>query len=297
MKINLYVGGKRSAVESAEAKNIVERFERESDGNEVCKIDMSCRSWKKEAIDELEPFLKKIAKPVRFVDLADIIAGRMTDEGLEVTKRLAKVFEASDLVEIELSDNAMGPRGLLRVESLFKNSNLERLYLSNCGLSAESMGILKEHFLADNGRIAKVLTELVLDKNMIGVDGAKLVGEFLPHCKKLEYFSYNGCRPIKEGTKHLCEGIDGLAKDCQPALRRIDMEDCTFGSGEDDAIFPFSEALKKCHQLRNLNMKDGDLELDGLELLIGALKTARVKLTHLYLGTCIFEVKLGVEKF
>jgi Ran GTPase-activating protein 1 len=297
MKITLFVGGKRSAVLSAEAKTIVERFELESEGNEVYKIDMSCRSWKKEAIDQLEPFLKKIAKSVRFVDLADIIAGLMTDEGLHVTKTLAKVFEASDLVEIDLSDNAMGPRGLLRVGSLFTNSNLERLYLSNCGLSAESMGMLKTFFLDDNGRIAKALTELVLDKNMIGVEGAKLVGEFLPHCKNLEYFSYNGCRPIKEGTKHLCEGIDGLATDCQPVLRRIDMEDCTFGSGEDDAIFPFSKALKKCHQLQNLNMKDGDLEQNGLELLVGALKTARVKLTHLYLGTCILEVKLGVDFF
>jgi len=207
----------------------------------------------------------------------------MTDEGLEVTVQLAEIFEESDLLEIGLSDNAMGPRGLLRVESLFANSHLQRLYLSNCGLSFESMEMLKKSLVADDGRIANSMSELVLDRNMMGVDGARVVGEFLPLLKKLEYFSYQGCRPTDVGTKFLCEGILGLTKECQPVLRRIDMEDCTFGETEDDAIFPFSEALKKCPQLTYLNIIDGAIELEGLELLLNALKIARVKLSHLYL--------------
>ena len=286
MRIALFVGGKRSAVEAEEAKSIASRFKRESNGKTVYKIDMSCRSWGNEAIDEIEPFLNEVGPSVAFVNLADIIAGRMTKEGLAVTARLAKAFESSNLTEIELSDNAMGPRGLERVESLFSNSSLQRLYLSNCGLSGESMAMLKSFLSADDKRIAKSLKELVLDKNMIGADGAKVVGEFLPDCKKLEYFSYNGCRPIKEGTKFICDGIKGLTNDCQPALRRIDMEDCTFGSKENEAIGPFAEAMKKCSQLRYLNMKDGDLKQDGLKLLVDAMETANARLTHLYLGTC-----------
>jgi Ran GTPase-activating protein 1 len=286
MRVNLYVGGKRIAVQAEEAASIVERFERESKGNEVYKLDMSCRQWKGEAFDILKPFLEKVASTVRFLNVADIIAGLMTDEGLHVTETLAKVFESSNLNEIDLSDNAMGDRGLLRVESLFTNSNLQRLYLSNCGLSAKSMEMLKDSILADDGRIAKSLTELVLDKNMIGVDGAKVIGEFLPKCKKLEYFSYNGCRPIKDGTKYICEGLRGLTQeDSQPVLSRLDMEDCTFGSEEDDAIIPFAEVLKKCSQLSYLNIKDNDLGVDGLKLLVDALTTSRAKLTHLYLGT------------
>jgi Ran GTPase-activating protein 1 len=290
MKISLFVGGKRSSLDAKGAKDIVERFKRESNGKEVIKVDLSCRSLKNEAIDQIEPFLQTIAKSVRFVDLADIIAGLMTDEGLQVTERLAKIFEASNLLDIDLSDNAMGPRGLLRVESLFSNSHLQRLYLSNCGLSAESMEMLKISVLKDDGRIAKSLTDLVLDKNMIGVEGAKLVGELLAHCKNLEYFSYNGCRPISDGTTYLCEGIRGLVQDCTPVLRRIDMEDCTFGEGEEeDAIVPFCEALKKCHQLSQLNMKDGELGVAGLELLVGALNTSKAKLTHLYLGRSLLD--------
>ena len=275
-------------MEEDEAKTILARFEKQSNDKSVVKVDLSCRSWKKASLLIIKPLLEKVAKDVRFVDLADVIAGLMTDEGLGVTETLAKVFEGSDLAEIDLSDNAMGPRGLLRVESMFLNSHLERLYLSNCGLSAESMEMLKSFVLADDQRIAKSLKELVLDKNMIGVDGAKVVGEFLPECVNLEYLSYNGCRPIADGTKHLCDGILGLASNCEPSLVRLDMEDCTFGGDDEHAIGPFSQALKKCRQLRYLNMKDGDLGCEGLQLLTEALAASKAKLTHLYLGKSSF---------
>jgi hypothetical protein len=131
---------------------------------------MSCRQWKGGAIDILKPFLEKVSSTVCFLNVADVIAALMTEEGLNVTETLANVFESSNLNEIDLLHNAMGDRGLLRVESLFTTSNLQRLYLSNCGLSAASMEMLKDSVL-----IAKSLTEVVLDKNMIGVNGAKVI--------------------------------------------------------------------------------------------------------------------------
>ena len=287
-KIILFVGGKRIAVEPTEAESIVERFERESNGNSVHKVDLSCRQWRRESIDILAPFLIQHSESVQYVDLADVIAGLMTDEGLEVTERLSETFEKSNLIEIDLSDNAMGPRGLSRVDLLFANSSLQRLYLSNCGLSGESMEILNTYFSKDDERIANSLKDLVLDKNMIGVDGAHTVSEFLARCKGLEYFSYNGCRPTKKGTKFICQGLVGLTNDNIPALRRLDLEDCTFGTGENDtdAILPLSEALARCSQLRHLNITDGGLEVDGLRLLVEALTQSKAKLTHLYLGTC-----------
>jgi Ran GTPase-activating protein (RanGAP) involved in mRNA processing and transport len=67
------------------------------------------------------------------------------------------------------------------------------------------------------------------------------------------------------------------------------MEDCTFGEGEEDVIAPFCKALKKCHHLHHLNMKDGELGVAGLELLVGALNTSKAKLMHLYLGRSLLE--------
>lgn len=108
MKIVLYVGGNRAAVEIDEANAIDARFKREAEENTVYKVDLSCRQWKRESLDIIAPHLKSQSKSVRFVNLADVIAGLMTDEGLGVTELLAETFESSDLFEIDLSDNAMG---------------------------------------------------------------------------------------------------------------------------------------------------------------------------------------------
>mmetsp|Transcript_22802 Transcript_22802/g.42384 ORF Transcript_22802/g.42384 Transcript_22802/m.42384 type:complete len:418 (+) Transcript_22802:41-1294(+) len=287
MKIILRVGGPRAAVELAEANQIVERFQSESEGNTVVGVDLSCRQWKQESLDQVETFLAGVAGDVRYLKIDDIIAGLNTDEGLSVTEKLANVFDKADLLEINLNDNAMGPRGLGRVGSLFANSNLQRLYLSNCGLSHHSMIQLHDYIMADNGRVAKSLRELVLDKNMIGAEGAEQVAKFLPHCKNLETFSYRGCRPIKAGTKHIAEGLLALSESTEePAISHLDLEDCTFGSGDDedeDAIAPFAKALGKFKHLRFLNMKDGDIGCGGLSLLLDALKTSNARLTDFLL--------------
>lgn len=286
MKIVLYVGGKRVAVEPDEATAIDARFKREAEENTVYKVDLSCRQWKRESLDIIAPNLNSQSKSVRFINLADVIAGLMTDEGLGVTQLLAETFESSELFEIDLSDNAMGPRGLVRSEAFFANSSLQRLYLSNCGLSAESMNLLNDYFNRDNGRIFKSLRELILDKNMIGEEGARIVGQFLPRLENLDYFSFNGCRPKPQGTKFLCDGLMELTEKTQCVLRRIEMEDCTFGSGEEatDPIIPFCSAIEKCSQLQHLNINEGSLEVDGIKRLVSALKRGRVRLTHLSLG-------------
>ena len=211
----------------------------------------------------------------------------MTEEGLEVTQSLAETFETADLIEIDLADNAMGPRGLSRVKSMFQNSSLQRLNLGNCGLSAESMELLKTYVLADDKRIANGLTDLVLDRNMMGPDGAKVVGEILPHCKKLKSFSYLGCRTREEGTRFLAKGLLGMVQDCdRPALSKLELDDCTFGGDEDPAYEPLSEALKKCSQMRYLNVTDGNFQNDGLAKLIGGLTESGATMTHLLLGMC-----------
>jgi Ran GTPase-activating protein (RanGAP) involved in mRNA processing and transport len=285
--VALVAGGERSSVTVDEAERILARFRLESASREVVTVDLSCRQWNQEALDVIEPFLKEIAGTVQTVQFDDIIAGLMTDEGLSVTEKLADVFLDSKLTFVDLSDNAMGPRGLGRVGSLFANSHVESLFLNNCGLGEASMTQLNEYLTADDGRIAKSLRRLELDRNMIGIGGAREVGQFLPLCTNLEHFSYNGCRPSKEGTAYICQGIYDLSL-ARPdvALTYISLEDCSFGDGseEEDGIIPFSKGLKQCVNLRYLNMRDGAIEPDGMNLLVEALAMSSAKLTHLLLG-------------
>ena len=281
-------------IQAEQAQEIIDRFRADiasTEGAKLHALDLSCRSWTREAIDVLEPFLKEYGSTLTIVNLDDCIAGRMTDEGLEVMERLARAFSQSPgLIEIGLNDNAMGPRGLIRIEPMLQNISLQRLYLSNCGLSAESMEMLKTSVLANDGRIAKALRELVLDKNMMGIEGAQQVGEFLKHCKNMEYFSYAGCRPQPEGTKSICEGILGSTQDNpKPSYRHLNLDDCTIGESEDDAVGPLSQALKKCSQLSFLSMRSGDLEADGMTMIVDALLESGAHLTDLYLGKFIHK--------
>ncbi len=285
MKIQLIAGGKREKVTKERAEQLVQRWTREiAETDGVCKVDISCLSWCKDAFDIIEPFLETIAKDVKYVALADIIAGLMTDEGLAVTEGVAKIFEKSPLVDIDLSDNAMGPRGLSRVERMIVNAPLQCLYLGNCGLSYESMILLREWATADNNRIAGSLEELLLDRNMMGAEGAREVGEILSHCNNLKYFSYLGCR-IQGGTMHLANGLKNLVQNCErPALCRLEIDDGNFGESESNAYIPLAEALQACSQMQRLDLTDSHMEVEGLTKVLDALTKAGAKMTHLGLG-------------
>jgi Leucine Rich repeat len=287
MKVILRAGGERKSVELEEAKAMLERFQSLADGNDVEGIDLSCRQWKKESLEEIEEFLKGVAGSVRYLVIDDIIAGLMTDEGLAVTQKLADIFLPSDLLEVNLNDNAMGERGLGRVESLFLNSNLQRLYLSNCGLSHYSMVQLKGYMMSDDQRVAKSLRELVLDKNMIGKDGAEVVASFLPSCVNLELFSYKGSRPLKAGSKPLAQGLLSLVNNAkEPLIKHLDFNDCHFGDGEDDdegGLIPLTNAIAKCKQLRYLDLKDSEMKATGITRLVNAMEESKAQLVDLVL--------------
>jgi hypothetical protein len=299
MKVVLKAGGIRTNLLAAEeSTEIVSRFAKQIsvDGSVPFAIDLSCRSWGKEAVAVLVEFFlnNNVSQNVVFLNLADCIASRPTDEGLEVMQQLATALaDSSKLIEIDLSDNAMGPRGLSPVKALLDNHSIERLYLSNCGFSFESMEFLRDSIQLNDGQMAKSLTELILDRNMIGVDGAKVVGDFLKDCQNLQLFSYAGCRPGPKGTKAICDGIEGLAAEGSQ-LRHIDLDDCSLGQGQenDDAVLPLSRALKNSPQLTFLSMRDGDLGVTGVELVVEALLESKAKLVHLVLGT--YSVKFQI---
>jgi Ran GTPase-activating protein (RanGAP) involved in mRNA processing and transport len=290
MKVILRAGGERTMVQLEEAKAMVKRFQSfvdDNDNNIVEGVDLSCRQWKQQSLDEIKDFLQGISGTVRYLVLDDVIAGLMTEEGLAVTQKLADIFVTSNLLEVSLNDNALGERGLGRVESLFLKSDLQRLYLSNCGLSHYSMIQLNNYLLADDHRVAKSLQELVLDKNMIGPEGAEVVASFLPHCVNLELFSYQGSRPLMAGSKHLGQGLLALATTVdEPRIKHLDLNDCHFGDGMGDdqgGLVPLTKAIAKFKQLRYLDLKDSEIKVSGVTLLVEALKESKVRLTNLVL--------------
>jgi len=281
-KITLKAGGKREKVSKEKAEATVQRWTSEAEGNQIVGIDISCLSWTLEAFNIIKPFLQEIASTVKYANLADIIASLMTEEGLAVIEGVVEVFQDSPIVDLDLSDNALGLRGMERINTLLTRAPLQRLYLANCGFSFESMVLLRQCVEANENAVGKSLKELVLDRNMMGTKGAKEVGEILSKCN-LEYLSYLGCR-IQEGTLFLAQGIENMAKNTEkPALIRLDIDDGNFGE-DDPAYKPLADGLKRCSCLRHLDLTDAKLECEGLAHLVDALTAASVKLTHLGLG-------------
>ena len=199
---------------------------------------------------------------------------------------LAHAFSNSPLVELELSDNALGERGLTRLTPLLNGHSLQRIYLSNCGLSLASMETLRDAVLGNEGKMAKTLEEIVLDRNMIGVQGAAVVREFLKECTNLQLISYRGCRPDREGTKYICQALDELTAAGDSKLRHIDMDDTTIGSDDDSGVVPLSKALSRSRWLTYLKIPDGGLQAEGMQMVADALQESDAKLTYLHLGEC-----------
>lgn len=109
------------------------------------------------------------------MDLSDSIAGRMTEEGLRVLKTICDAFVESKLIDVNLSDNAIGQQGIGACRTALSKKSLERLALCNNGLSRETMRQVADILTNDDddgtGCIASNMTKIHFYNNMSGEDG------------------------------------------------------------------------------------------------------------------------------
>ena len=107
-------------------------------------------------------------------DLADMIAGRMTEEGLQVLQTICDAFAESNLVDVDLSDNAIGEQGIGACKTALDKKSLQRLALCNNGLSQETMAQVADILTNDEdgtGCIARDMTKIHFYNNMSGEGG------------------------------------------------------------------------------------------------------------------------------
>ena len=100
--------------------------------------------------ESAEVFASAIARlpHLKSAILSDMIAGRPEAEGLRVYEVLGAALKDKQLTEIDLSDNAVGPKGVRACRELLTNQeHLEKLYFCNCGISAEAAVSIQELLL------------------------------------------------------------------------------------------------------------------------------------------------------
>lgn len=270
-------GGRRAFIEAEEARELLKPLTEE--GNSYTKICFSNRSFGLDAARVVQPILESLKNQLTEVDLSDFIAGRPEDEAIEVMKIFSLALEGCVLRYLNLSNNAMGEKGVRAFDALLKSqSNLEELYLMNDGISEEAAKAIAELIPAtDNLKI------LHFHNNMTGDQGAIAISEILKLSPELEDFRCSSTRVDSEGGIALAEALSTCTK-----LKKLDLRDNMFGV---EAGLALSKSLEQFLGITEVYLSYLNLEDEGAVAIITALKESAPSLVVLEIAGNDITVK------
>jgi Ran GTPase-activating protein 1 len=159
--------GDRGFVDEKLAEELLRPLAEE--GNSYTKICFSNRSFGLDSARVAERVLIEVQRNLTDVDLSDFIAGRSEAEALEVMTIFSSVLQGCELRSLNLSDNALGEKGVRAFGSLLKSQKtLEELYFMNNGIPVEAARAICELLPS-----VERLRVLHFHNNMTGDDGAE----------------------------------------------------------------------------------------------------------------------------
>lgn len=250
--------GQRAFIEAEEAEEILRPLK--EPGNSYTKICFSNRSFGLEAARVAEPILVSINSQLKEVDLSDFVAGRPEAEALEVMTIFSAALEGSVLKSLNLSDNALGEKGVRAFRALLESqSSLEELYLMNDGISKEAARAVCELIPS-----TEKLRVLQFHNNMTGDEGAQAISDVVKHSPLLEDFRCSSTRIGSEGGTALSEALESCTH-----LKKLDLRDNMFGI---EAGVALSKALSNYADLTEVYLSYLNLEDDGTVAITNALK-------------------------
>lgn len=251
-------GGRRAFIDADEAKELLKPLS--DPGNKYTKICFSNRSFGLDAARVAESYLSSLKDQLTEVDLSDFIAGRPEDEALEVMKIFSSCLEGCELRYLNLSNNALGEKGVRAFGSLLKSQhNLEELVLMNDGISEEAAKAVYELIPS-----TKKLRVLHFHNNMTGDEGAISISGLVKNSPLLENFRCSSTRVDSEGGVALAEALGTCSN-----LKKLDLRDNMFGVESGIAL---SKAIAGFHNLVEIYLSYLNLEDEGSIALVNALK-------------------------
>ncbi|XP_022857982.1 RAN GTPase-activating protein 2-like isoform X2 [Olea europaea var. sylvestris] len=252
--------GQRAFIEADEAKTLLMPLK--DPGNSYTELCFSNRSFGLGAAHVAGPILASIKNQLKKVDLSDFVAGRPEAEALDVMNIFSAALEGSHLMCLNLSDNALGEKGVRAFGKLLQSqTRLEKLYLMNNGISEEAARAVCE--LVPSSENLRVLQ---FHNNMTGDEGAVAISEILRRCPLLEDFRCSSTRVGSEGGVALSEALGGCKN-----LKKLDLRDNMFGI---EVGVKLSEALSKHEYLTEVYLSYLNLEDEGAIAMANALKEA-----------------------
>ncbi|KAL7552509.1 hypothetical protein ACHAWF_015758 [Thalassiosira exigua] len=267
----------------------------ESNGSTVLcdRIRLSDRSYTAEAAAAIASFLTEpfegglpLSRGIVEADLSDIIASRKTEEGLQVLQTICHAFADAELVDVDLSDNAIGEQGIGPCKTVLGKKSLERLALCNNGLSQETMAQVADILTCDEdgtGCIAGNLTKIHFYNNMSGEGGCREFARILEKSTKLIDIRFSSTRAGKAGSDIVASALDAsLTEGRNSNLTKLDLCDNVFtNKASCDALF---RVLGATTSLTYLDLRDCELEDEGVKKICHALFESDSALEHLDLS-------------
>ncbi|KAF8019874.1 hypothetical protein BT93_G0536 [Corymbia citriodora subsp. variegata] len=272
-------GGRRAFIDAEEAEELLKPLK--APGNSYKKICFSNRSFGLDAARVAESFLVSVKYELTDVDLSDFVAGRPEAEALEVMNIFSSALEGCKLRCLDLSNNALGEKGVRAFGALLKSqNNLEELYLMNDGISEEAALAVSELLPS-----TEKLRILHFHNNMTGDEGALAISETVKRSPALEDFQCSSTRVGSDGGVSLCEALSTCSR-----IKKLDLRDNMFGV---EAGVALSKAIHSFADLTEVYLSYLNLEDEGTESLAHALKESAPSLEVLEMAGNDITAKAG----
>jgi Ran GTPase-activating protein (RanGAP) involved in mRNA processing and transport len=147
----------------------------------------------------------KNLKNLRIIDLSDCFVSRGSEELPKCLKFLLEGIVDKPIIELKLSDNALGPTAAPGYEFFFeKNKTLEKLYMDNCGMgpigTPRLMKIIKENK-------EMPLKILKYSRNKMESVGCTSIAELINEKKTLEEIKICDNEISQEGFENFLNSI------------------------------------------------------------------------------------------
>lgn len=238
-----------------------------------------------EAAEAIAKVLEKHSELERAL-WSDMFTGRLKTEIPHALKHLGVGIMAAgcQLVEIDLSDNAFGPNGIVGLVDLLKSPNcfsLQELKLNNNGLGvtggtmlAECLSECHDKSVAAGKPLA--LKVFISGRGRLENEGATKLAAAFKAIGTLEHLAMP-----QNGINH--QGINALAEAiaANPQLKHLNLNDNTFTEKGSEAI---TRALPKLKQLEVLNFGDCLVRTDGAKAIAQVLGEGHSNLKELILS-------------
>mmetsp|Transcript_17383 Transcript_17383/g.25777 ORF Transcript_17383/g.25777 Transcript_17383/m.25777 type:complete len:245 (+) Transcript_17383:49-783(+) len=220
--------GNRQLVTGEIAENLVSKCLTNKENHRITKICLSNKSYDDDAAAVIAASLSEMEN-ITHADLSDVIAGRPEEMALNVLSILSRSLKERRLLSLDLSDNAMGEKGILACKGLLENqrNSLESLSMCNNGLSGSAMELIKQIVIGETPQKSP-LKKLHFFNNMSGNTGAKALADMLPLCSKLENLRFSSTRALFEGSLIFLESLAECPAVKNGQLTHLDLADNTF---------------------------------------------------------------------